>query len=166
MSNLTMRPATRADLPAIEHLLSKSYGRLLAQDYPPSVMVTAVPLISRAQPKLVASGTYYMVFRDHDLLAVGGWTRATPHGQWGDNTLGHVRHVATDPGATRQGAATALLRRCQDEARAAGLSGLHCMSTRTAEPFYRALGFAVLGAREIALGQGILFPAVEMVWHP
>ncbi len=43
--SLTLRPATPADLAEVEALLGRSYPRLLAADYPPSVMVLALPVI-------------------------------------------------------------------------------------------------------------------------
>ena len=55
-----IRPGTRADLARVDALLSRSYPRLLKRDYPPSVLVTALPLISRAQPALLDSGSYYV----------------------------------------------------------------------------------------------------------
>ena len=53
---LTLRHATPSDLAAVDALLARSYPRLLAADYPPSVLVTAVPIIARARPELLASG--------------------------------------------------------------------------------------------------------------
>jgi hypothetical protein len=49
-----------------------------------------------------------------------------------------------------------------DRAMAAGVRCLDCQSTRTAVPFYAALGFRALGEIEIPLRPGILFPAVHM----
>jgi hypothetical protein len=40
--------------------------------------------------------------------------------------------------------------------------GFDCLATRTAVPFYRALGFAELGPAEVTLAPGIVFPAVRM----
>ena len=49
---IRVRPAERSDMAAVDALLARSYPRLLKPDYPPSVLVTALPLISRAQPAL------------------------------------------------------------------------------------------------------------------
>jgi hypothetical protein len=48
------------------------------------------------------------------------------------------------------------------QARAAGVRRLHCLSTRTAVPFYAALGFDELGPADVPLRPGIVFPAVRM----
>ena len=69
-----VRPTTRTDIPAVDALLARSYPVLLKPDYASSVLVTAVPLICRAQPVLVCCGTYYGVFDGNVLVGAGGWT--------------------------------------------------------------------------------------------
>lgn len=160
--SLSVRAARHADIPAIDALLAKSYPRLLAADYPPSVLVTAIPLIARANPALIASGTYY-VAEDASgaILGVGGWTAAAPQGR-ARRGVGNIRHFGTDPDATRRGVGTGLMDHAIAEATAAGMRSLDCMSTRTAVPFYQRHGF--IAGEEIALElrPGITFPAISM----
>ena len=158
---LTIRPAEMSDIPAIDMMLQRSYPRLLKADYPASVLVTAVPLISKAQPRLVASGTYYVAEDAGEILGAGGWTGSGPQGEAAQG-LGHIRHFGTDPSAVRRGVGKAIMARTIQEARQAGLTALACYSTRTAEPFYRAMGFVSKKAVEIALRPGIVFPAIAM----
>ena len=94
-STVTLRPATPADLPAVDALLARSYPQLLKDDYPPSVLVGVLPAISRAKPSLLASGTYWLAEAEGAVLACGGWTAAAPTGG-GTPGTGHVRHVATE----------------------------------------------------------------------
>lgn len=155
---MIVRPSTRADLAAVDALLARSYPRLLKSDYPPSVLVTALPLISRARPELLDCGTYYVAQADAgQILGAGGWTvdRVVPR-------LGHVRHVVTDDRQVRKGVGRAILTRAIAEARGAGITRLHCLSTRTAVPFYGALGFVLRGPVDVALQQGISFPCLQM----
>ena len=160
---MTPRVATLADLPAIDALLARSYPVLLAPDYPPSVLATVVPIIARAQPELVTSGTYWVVRDGGAALAVGGWTRARPGRSGTAAGLGHVRHVAADPGRLRQGLARAVMTAALDQAREAGVTRAECLSTRTAVPFYAAMGFVAVREMEVPLGPArIGFPAVEM----
>ncbi|MCR9111286.1 MAG: hypothetical protein NXH94_20735 [Rhodobacteraceae bacterium] len=49
---LTLRPAKPSDTDALNRLFGQSYPVLLKPDYAPSVLVTAVPLMSKAQPAL------------------------------------------------------------------------------------------------------------------
>lgn len=156
------RIATPADLAELDALFSRSYPRLLKRDYPPSVLVTALPLISRAQPRLLESRTYFVAHEAGRILGAGGWSRSAPHAHAGTEDVGHVRHVVTDDWELRRGVGRAVLARIVETARSAGLAGLHCMSTLTAEPFYRAMGFARLGPTTLSLGPGISFPAIAM----
>jgi GNAT superfamily N-acetyltransferase len=159
----TLRPSIRADLAAVDALLAHSYPRLLAADYPPSVLVTALPLIARARPELLTSGTYRVaVDVDGEIVAAGGWTPDAPGEGRTSPGLGHVRHVVTRAGRVRQGIGRALMGRAMAQAAGAGLRRLDCLSTRTAVPFYSALGFRVLGPVVVPLRPGIAFPAVRM----
>lgn len=95
------------------------------------------------------------------ILGAGGWTTESPHKPELAGT-GHIRHVATLPEATRRGLARAILHHAVAEARAAGLTRFVAMSTRTAVPFYAAMGFREERDEEVALRPGISFPVVRM----
>lgn len=160
--DLTLRAARQSDIGALDRLFQRSYSRLLAADYPPSVLVTAVPMIARAQPDLVASGQFHVVEGEGGgLLGAGGWSRRAPGGGPARDGLGHIRHVATDPDATRRGVGRRLLTHILDEAKAAGIGLMHCQSTRTAQRFYAAMGFEAQGEIILPL-RGLDFPAVFM----
>lgn len=160
---LTVRRAEATDLDALDLLFGRSYPALLKPDYPPSVLVTAVPLISRAQPALVASGTFFVVCDGDEIVGAGGWTMQAPGGKPGTRGIGHVRHVVTDHRRTRQGIGRRLMDHIVLNARGSGMTQLHCQSTRTAVPFYTAMGFVAQAEIDIPLRPGIDFPAVFMV---
>ncbi len=155
---VVIRTARKTDLAAVDALLARSYPRLLKRDYPPSVLVTALPLISRAQPALLASGTYYVAQTGQgELVGAGGWTR---DGRQAGK--GHIRHVVTDDRLLRQGIGRALIGHALSVAMQDGIGEMECWSTRTAEPFYASLGFVSEGPMDIALKPGISFPSVRM----
>jgi len=160
---LTVRPSVRADLAAIDALLARSYPALLKADYPPSVLVTALPIIARARPELVASGHYYVVVaEDGAIVGAGGWSTGAPGGGGGHPSIANIRHVVTDHRRTRQGIGRALMTRILGDARAAGARLADCLSTRTAVPFYEAMGFQTLGPCKVELRAGVSFPAIQM----
>lgn len=162
--NLTLRVARPDDLTAVDALLARSYPRLLRADYPPSIMVTLVPVISRARPELLASGRYYLVEAEGRVLGAGGYSFAAPGGQAeGAPGVAHIRHVATDPDATRRGIGRRLMQGIYAAAEAEGVREYECLSTRTAVPFYAAMGFVTVGPVEVPIGQAMRFPAVRMV---
>jgi len=153
---VTIRLSTPADLAVLDALFARSYPKLLRPDYLPSVLVTALPLISRAQPSLLRSGTFYVAEMGGAVVGAGGWT---PRRQAG---IGDIRHVVSDDRYTRRGVARAVLGRIFAAARAAGITLLNCKSTRTAVPFYQAMGFVTLGPVDIEMRPGIHFPAIQM----
>ncbi len=164
MHSFTLRTAEKRDTGAIDDLLQRSYPRLLKADYPASVLVTAIPRMVKAQPALIGSGSYYVAEEDSGaLLGAGGWTFALPgQGRRGETGRANVRHVVTDPDALRRGVARAIMQHSFKKARAAGATWMHCMATRTAVPFYTAVGFSIVGEMSVALGPGVEFPAIEM----
>lgn len=157
-----IRTAKKNDLAAIDALLSRSYPALLKADYLPSMLVTAIPLISRANPSLVSSGTYFVAEVDGQILGAGGWTPGAPLGGSRQKRVGHIRHFATDHTRVRQGIGRNLMAHIVSDAASAGIVQLECFSTLTAEPFYVACGFRTLGPMSVTLREGIDFPAVHM----
>ncbi|KMW56325.1 acetyltransferase, GNAT family [Candidatus Rhodobacter oscarellae] len=154
---ITIRCSEPYDLAPLDELFARSYPKLLKADYAPSVLVTALPLISKAQPALLRSGTYYVAeTADGTLIGAGGWTRGRRRGS------ADIRHVITDASQVRRGVGRAIVARVFEEARAAGVTALQCKSTRTAVPFYEAMGFKALDAFEMELRPGIHFPAIQM----
>ncbi|MEM8580207.1 MAG: GNAT family N-acetyltransferase [Pseudomonadota bacterium] len=162
--SLTIRPATIQDVEPVDGLLSSSYPKQLKRDYAPSTMVTALPLISRAQPALVTCGTYFVLEQGGALCAAGGWTRGAPKGSAYLPLRGHVRHVVTDYRHTRRGHGRALMEHIFRSARTTGIETLEVLSTLTAEPFYRALGFKGAEAVTVPIGPANLpFQSVRML---
>ncbi|WP_299615183.1 GNAT family N-acetyltransferase [uncultured Tateyamaria sp.] len=157
-AEMRIRPSTKADMAAVDALLARTYPKLLKADYPPSVLVTALPIISRARPELLVCGTYYVVEEGGAILGAGGWTRDKA-----DPALGHIRHVVTDDRALRRGVGRLLMTHAFARAQAAGVTRMECWATRTAVPFYTAVGFTEIGPIDVPLAGGISFPSVRML---
>lgn len=159
---ISVRPATPLDIAAVDAMLARSYGPLLRADYPPSALVVALPRMARAQPQLLASGHYFLAEEEGAILGAGGWSWAAPGDGRRVPRLGHVRHVATDSRAVRRGVGRAVMEAVLDDARESGMERLSCLSTLTAVPFYRAMGFTEVWPVTLSFGAPIAFPAVEM----
>jgi len=154
----SIRPAEPRDTAAVDDLLARTYPALLKADYAPSVLVTAIPIISRARPELMRCGTYYVAeAKDGLLVGAGGWTQDPKTPQ-----LAHIRHLVTDLHHLRHGIASALMQVSFDKALAAGCTQMECWSTLTAETFYAAQGFLTVGPMDVTLAGGISFPAIRM----
>ncbi len=158
---VTVRPATAADSAAISDLLARSYPAAYAGWYEAGLLARALPFMTRANPGLIASGTFHVAFLNGRLAGCGGWSPCAPDGRERAGTA-HLRHFAVDPAAMRRGLGRALYRRCRDEARARGFTRLECQSSLPAEAFYRRLGFARVAASTIVLPDGTAFAGVLM----
>lgn len=154
---IAIRTSRLADLAAADALFARSYPSQLKEHYPASVLVLALPLISKAQPKLLASGTYFVAETEAgQLVGAGGWSRGRR------KDVAQVRHVVTDKAHARRGIGRALMTHVFRTARDAGVRHMQCQSSLTAVPFYEVLGFRRLGPIEVPLAPGISFPAVAM----
>lgn len=162
MLGLDIRVTTLEDFEAVDGVLSRSYPEVLRADYMPSVLRAALPIISRAQPELLASGTYFAGFLNGQIVTAGGWTREAPGTGSVVSGVGHLRHVVSDPEHLRKGYARALMGRVVLDAKQAGVNVLQCQATLSAVAFYRACGFVDVEGIEIVLRPGIVFPALRM----
>ena len=159
---ISLRIARPSDLAAVDALFARSYPSLLKGDYPPSTRVLALPILARANPKLLASGTYHVAEDERGaIIGAGGWSHGGPRGAHRPG-VGNVRHLVTDHRHVRRGVATAIMRRVATQARASGVGLLDCLSTRPGVAFYRTLGFEEVGPVEVGLRPGITFPTVRM----
>ena len=159
----SIRIARPADADAVSVLLTASYPHLLAGHYDADTLSRALPYMTKANPALLASGTYYIVEREAgDLVGCGGWTVARPG--TGEIVEGeaHIRHVATHPRWAKRGIGAALLVRCFNDARAHGVRKLHCLSTLNAVDFYRASGFETVGPIDVPMGPNLTVPSILM----
>jgi GNAT superfamily N-acetyltransferase len=160
---LLIRPAVPGDVAAVGALLAASYPALLAPHYPAQTLAAALPRMTRANPALLACGTWYVAQAEDALIGCGGWTLAPPGRRraWRLDEA-HLRHFATHPDWTRRGVGAALLSRSVTVARAAGVRRMWCDSSLAAVSFYAAQGFAPLRRTTLPIA-GAEFAAVRMV---
>lgn len=143
-------------------LLTAAYAALDGAAYERVRLAAAMPVMSRANPKLLASGTYYVAESQGEPAGCGGWTPDKPGSGEIVDGIAHIRHFATHPNHLRKGIARMLLDRCISEAAAAGMKLLKSQSTLLAEPFYAAAGFRRVGTIEVEMGSGNMLPAIDM----
>ena len=158
-----LRIATPHDAEAVSELLRASYPRLMRSAYDEDVLAPALELMTKANPSLLDSGTYYLAELATGLLVgCGGWTRERPGTKTVEPGLGHVRHFAVHPDWTRGGIGRAILAFCERTARAAGVTTFECYSSLNAEKFYLALGFVRIREMDIELKPPLVLRGVLM----
>jgi GNAT superfamily N-acetyltransferase len=163
VAGFTLGVATADDAAAVGALLVESYGALLRPSYEPDVLDLALPLMTRANPRLLASGRYYLASTaDGALAGCGGWSAEQPGSGAVVAGEAHVRHFAVHPGFVRQGVGRALVARCRNAAIAEGFARFTCYSRLMAAPFYRAVGFVEVGPMQIELAPGVAIAGVRM----
>lgn len=155
--------ASPGDEAAVTRLLQVSYGKLMPPAYGQVQTEALLPIIGRAQPELMASGSYYLAVTPLDeVIGAGGWTRAWPGRGEVEEHVGHIRHVATDPGWTGKGVGRAIMERSFGEASAAGMRRLACYSSLNAVDFYARLGFKEVHRIDIPMGGDLVMTSILM----
>jgi N-acetylglutamate synthase-like GNAT family acetyltransferase len=158
----SIRIADLSDSHAVSALLAASYSILFPAHYSSETLRSALAHMTKATPKLLASGTYYVAEAEPgNLVGCGGWTAARPGSGEIVEGEAHIRHFATHPDLVRRGVGPNLLARCFSDARHLSIRKLIVPSTLGAERFYEAFGFKRIAPIEMPMGQS-LFPAILM----
>ena len=159
---MQIRPATPEDFPAVEALLGRSYPALMADAYEPAVLSRALPLMTKANPDLLASGTFYLAQDAGGIVGCGGWTFGAPGSGKCVDGLAHLRHFAVDPGRARSGIGRRLFAECARVAAGRQARRLQAFAGLNAESFYASMGLQRIDLVHIPMGEDVQFPAVLM----
>jgi len=163
----TVRIATPADADAVTNVLQRSYGSLLAGHYDAALLARAMPLMTKANPVLMASGKYHVAETGKgEVVGCGGWSLERPGTKEIVGGLGHIRHFATDPAWNGRGVAKAILVQCFLDAESQAVFTMEAYATLAAMGFYRALGFSALETIEVSLAPGVVLPSIRMIRRP
>ena len=159
----TIRTATLKDAEVVTTLLTACYPVLMKGAYDAEVLACALPLMTKANPKLLASDTFYVAqSNDGRIIGCGGWTHERPGTGEIEQGLAHIRHFATHPDWLGQGVARKLFEKCQTEASTQGAVQLECFSSLNAEGFYGAMGLKRQNVFDVQMGPDVRFPSVRM----
>ncbi|MBA5604150.1 GNAT family N-acetyltransferase [Duganella sp. FT3S] len=173
-NRLHLRIAQACDIPAMEALIARSGIELSAGFYTPAQAQAVTRHVFGVDTQLVADQTYFLIERDGEALACGGWSkRSTLFGadraKTGPDPLldpacepARIRAFFVSPDAARQGLGRRLLRHCTEQAAAGGFRALELAATMPGVPLYEAEGFAVVERIELALPGGVHVPLARM----
>jgi ribosomal protein S18 acetylase RimI-like enzyme len=146
----------------VEQVLLASYPSLMADAYERDVLALALPLMTRPNPTLLRSGTYYVAEFGGEIIGCGGWSREEPSSNAVAPGTAHIRHFAVKAEYARRGVGRVLFDRCVADARSQGISLFKCFASLNAVGFYRLLGFEDRRLIDVAMGPGISLRSMLM----
>lgn len=152
--SLQLRVAGAPDASSVRKVLVASYPVLMAGAYDEALLARALPLMTEPNPRLLASGTYYLAEIGGEPVGCGGWTPEEPGSESFVPGVAHIRHFGVCEHFVGRGVGRALYDRCAANARESGMRRLECYSSLNGEAFYSRLGFAV-GASDRSAHGGI-----------
>lgn len=173
--NIQLRPATMADIPALEDLIRASVSALGSEHYTARQIASGLAHVFGVDTQLIADGTYFVAEIDNELVGSGGWSkRTTLFG--GDQTktdqvdallnpatqAARIRAFYVHPQWSRRGIASAILTACEDAARTAGFKRIELAATLPGEPFYTARGYEKVETMGLETPDGESLPAFRM----
>lgn len=162
-TSYSVRRSHSRDLAAVTGLLQASYPVLMKAAYESAALDPALKLMTRANPNLLSSRTYYVAeATDGTLVGCGGWTHEPPGDDVIQRGVGHIRHFAVHSDWIRHGVGSAIYRRCEADARAAGIHKFECYASLNAESFYSALGFERIAIVDIQMTPDVSLTSCHM----
>ena len=162
-TDFTIRVASLEDEKSVTELLQASYPILMSSRYSLEMLSVVLPAITKANPSLLSSGTFYLAeITNKTVIGCGGWTRERPGSGEITAAVGHIRHFATHPEWVGKSVGRTIYEMCKREAIKAEIHCLECYSSLNAEGFYAALGFKSLKNIDIILGNNQKITSVWM----
>jgi GNAT superfamily N-acetyltransferase len=149
-----IRHATLDDKAELTSLIARSARELSAADYTPEQVEGALRGAFGVDTQLILDRTYFVAEADGKLVACGGWSkRRTLFG--GDARGGRdaayldpatdaakIRAFFVDPAYARRGLGSAILERCEAEAKACGFRHFEMMATLPGARLYSRYGYS------------------------
>lgn len=171
---MTMRTATRGDVPALNTLIAASARTLSVGYYTPAQIDAAITYVFGVDTGLVDDGTYFVVESAGDLVGCGGWSRrGALYG--GDQRPmeaapildpltepARIRAFFVAPGWARRGIGGRLLDTCRAAAEAEGFTSLELMATLPGVPLYARYGFQEVERVTDTMPSGVVLEFVRM----
>jgi GNAT superfamily N-acetyltransferase len=151
--NLSIRPATVADIPVLERLIADSSRGLSRTDYSSEQIEGALESAWGVDTQLIADGTYFAVECSGRIVACGGWSRRKtlfgsdartdrePELLDPSRDAAKIRAFFVHPEWARKGIGRALLETCEAQAQAAGFQSCELMATLPGRRLYVACGY-------------------------
>jgi N-acetylglutamate synthase-like GNAT family acetyltransferase len=160
-----LRRATSDDVLSLETLIAESARGLGQRDYSPRQIEAAIGTAWAVDRQLIQDGTFWIAEVSGEIIGCGGWSRrravagASATVTETDvlspaNDAARIRAFFVHPRWARRGIGTALLKQCEEEARAAGFRSVELLATLSGERLYASRGYSSGEPYEFPLGRG------------
>lgn len=171
---LSLRRATKHDIPEIERVIRESIVGISSRSYDPRQVTSALEYIARLDGELIDDQTYFVAESEGRIVACGGWSGrarlyAGSGSSGGDARLldpaiepAKIRAMFVVPQFERRGIGRMILQRCESDARASGFRRLELMAMLSGEAMYTACGYRVVESVAAKLQDGTPFPLTKM----
>lgn len=171
---LVVRPATRADVPALNRLIAASARALSVGFYSPEQIEAAVTYVFGVDTDLVDDGTYYVAESEGQIVGCGGWSRRgalyggdqrpmEPASRLDPTTApARIRAFFVSPEWARRGIGARLLDTCRAAAEAEGFTTFELMATLPGVPLYARHGFREVERVRDRVPSGVVLEFVRM----
>ena len=148
-----LRLARLEDTPVLSELIALSARSLCSPDYTNEQIEAALEGAFGVDSELIRDGTYFVIQRDGQPVACGGWSRhatlfgGDAHTDRNSSLLdpatqpAKIRAFFVHPAHARAGLGRMLLDRCTAEAQRQGFRALELMATLTGVKLYARCGF-------------------------
>jgi GNAT superfamily N-acetyltransferase len=171
---LTLRLATRADMPEMSALMSASIGQLMPAFLTPEQVQGSHETMG-IDTMLIDDGTYFAVEEDGVIVGCGGWSRRTTlyggnHSAGRDDTPldpikdpARVRAMYTHPDHARRGIGKMIIDAAEAAARAEGFTRTTLGATLAGEPLYTKCGYVEVDRHLRPAANGAVITLLVMV---
>ena len=169
-----LRQATAADSAEIQELIARSIRALGAGDYSTEQIEGALKGAFGLDSQLISDGTFFVVEGDGRLIGCGGWSYrrtlfggdagsvGTPERSIRGPTRPRSARSSSIPRRPGRGIGTALLERCEDEARRYGFRRAEMMATLPGKKLYETRGYVPGEKVHYPVGPGVSIEFVPM----
>lgn len=148
-----LRNATTKDIEAITELIALSARQLGGQFYDKNTIESALKSAFGVDTQLIKDQTYFVIEKDAQLIACGGWSyRKTLFGSDNNNLrdpeklnpkadAAKIRAFFIHPDYARRGLGNQIIEHCEQEAIKRGFHSTELMSTLSGVNFYKKHGY-------------------------
>ena len=170
----TTRPATFADIPALNEMIALSVRGLSTIYYTPCQIESAIKYVFGVDPQLVTDGTYYIAELDGKIVGCGGWSKRNTlyggdqHKEIEDPLLdpktdaARIRAFFVHPDHARQGIGTLIINVCEAAAKENGFTSFELGATLPGVPLYSVMGYEAIERIDAPLPDGEVLGIVKM----